>query len=67
MKEILEYNIQFGHHSVNLLAIIEVIVELMLFLLTYYLSTKFVNRSRVVAIKFKSLINTFIFLNVIFT
>tara|TARA_B100000767_G_scaffold257527_1_gene265474 strand:- start:132 stop:959 length:828 start_codon:yes stop_codon:yes gene_type:complete len=56
MNEILEYTIHFGHHSLTVLAIIEVLIELLIFCTIYFSAISVINRSTKLATRFKSIL-----------
>ena len=56
MNEILEYKIHFGHHSITVLAILEVLIELIIFSIIYFLTIRLINQSTKLSSRFKSIL-----------
>ena len=56
MNEILEYKIHFGHHSFTVLAIIEVLIELLILSIIYFITVRLINRSTKLSTRFKSIL-----------
>ena len=56
MNEILEYKIHFGHHSFTVLAIIEVLIELLILSIIYFITLRLINRSTKLSTRFKSIL-----------
>tara|TARA_Y100001954_G_C15805591_1_gene602460 strand:- start:1686 stop:2513 length:828 start_codon:yes stop_codon:yes gene_type:complete len=58
MNEILDYNINFGHHSCSVLAIIEVLAEILAFIILYFAATRLINRYTKSASRLKSVLKS---------